>query len=233
MNKSLYSLKEYAGKFQQWLDLIEGKDTRIGKRDTLYSLVNLVFEVDFQRVLGWLERTRPAMFGPLKRALNSILSGVEIIYQTKDIRFGFKPPPGSWPKPHPNPLWFSKLHDKNVPHLCSGDTDFQELKERVLLFANLLEDTATDLQETKQPPEASEQKKEEKPKLKSKRRGRPPKYTKKFLQEVKAFFEQSYKETGHKQQSWQLAADEHNLTSGKAAEMACRRYLKKQNKKQN
>ena len=115
------------------------------------------------------------MFGPLKRARNNILSGVKIIDQTKDVRYFFKPPmvaedanQGSqlqnWPKSYTNPLWFSELHDKNMPHFRFGDIDFQELKERVLLLANLLEDTADDLQETKQPPEASEQKKGEKAK---------------------------------------------------------------------
>ena len=70
-------------------------------------------------------------------------------------------------------------------------------------------------------------------KSKSKKRGCPKKYTEQFLRKVKTSFEQNYQETEHKQQSWQLAAEEHGLTSSKAAETACRRYLTKQNKKQN
>ena len=67
----------------------------------------------------------------------------------------------------------------------------------------------------------------------NKKLGCPKKYTERFLQKVKTSFERNYQETGHKQQSWQLAAEEHGLKSGKAAEIACHRYLKKQNKKQN
>ena len=70
-------------------------------------------------------------------------------------------------------------------------------------------------------------------KAKSKGRGRPQMYNEKFLQRVYATFEQKYQKRGHKQQAWQETAEEHNLKSGKAAEIACRRYLKKQNKKQN
>jgi hypothetical protein len=70
-------------------------------------------------------------------------------------------------------------------------------------------------------------------KTKSKGRGRPRIYNEKFLQRVIATFEQKYQGTRHKQQAWQETAEEHNLKSGKAAEIACRRYLKKQNKKQN
>jgi hypothetical protein len=70
-------------------------------------------------------------------------------------------------------------------------------------------------------------------KTKSKGRGRPKKYNEKILRRVYATFEQKYQGTRHKQQAWQETAEEHNLKSGKAAEIACRRYLKKQNKKQN
>ena len=62
-----------------------------------------------------------------------------------------------------------------------------------------------------------------------KKRGRPKKHTVSQLKEVRASYDKYYKEIKDKKGTWNKAAKEHKIESGKAAEMACRRYLK-QNK---
>ena len=62
-----------------------------------------------------------------------------------------------------------------------------------------------------------------------KKRGRPKKHTVSQLKEVRASYDKYYKEIKDKKGAWNKAAKEHKIESGKAAEMACRRYLK-QNK---
>ncbi len=62
-----------------------------------------------------------------------------------------------------------------------------------------------------------------------KKHGRPRKYTISKLKMVRASCDKYYEKLKDKKGAWNKAAKEHNIKSGKAAEMACRRYLK-QNK---
>lgn len=57
-----------------------------------------------------------------------------------------------------------------------------------------------------------------------KKRGRTKKYTVEQMERVRASFVK-YSETHDTKGAWNLAAEKHNIESGKAAEMACRRYL--------
>jgi len=62
-----------------------------------------------------------------------------------------------------------------------------------------------------------------------KKRGRPPKYTPKKIQAIKEKHDHYAKSMDDKA-AWHKAAEDEGIKSGKAAEMACRRYLHKQNK---
>jgi hypothetical protein len=62
-----------------------------------------------------------------------------------------------------------------------------------------------------------------------KKRGARKKYTVSQLKEVLASCDKYYKKLKDKKGAWNKAAKDHKIESGKAAEMACRRYLK-QNK---
>lgn len=58
------------------------------------------------------------------------------------------------------------------------------------------------------------------------RRGQKKKYTPEQLKQVRASYDKYYQETNDAKAAWNQAAKEHRIKSGKAAEMACRRYLK-------
>ena len=59
-----------------------------------------------------------------------------------------------------------------------------------------------------------------------KKQGRKRKYTISKLEKVRASYDKYYKEVKDKKRAWYKAAREHKIKSAKAAEMACRRYLK-------
>lgn len=62
------------------------------------------------------------------------------------------------------------------------------------------------------------------------KQGRRRKYTAAKMKKVHDSFNKYYRESNDTKGAWNRAADEHGIKSGKAAEMACRRYLKKENK---
>jgi hypothetical protein len=142
-------LKEYAGKFQQWLDTKPGRSAltdELIKRseqgevngielakhiddDNLKiadSLLDILSEDKFIGMLGWLERNRPLMFEQLKRFCAWLKNDTEQLYA-------------------PSAMWQVSSQGQ--------DLMIDTLIKHVSLFVNMLEDTADELQETEQPTE--------------------------------------------------------------------------------
>ena len=69
------------------------------------------------------------------------------------------------------------------------------------------------------------------PKVRSSRKkGRPTKYTNDQIKMMLSEYEHYHQENNDSKYAWNKVAEIHSIVSGKAAEMACKRWLKKQNK---